>query len=86
MEPLAVQRSDRRWTVRFRPADEFGAVQYPEWAQAIASEHSAGARVRCGRVASDGQLVEVVAVNRSQHGTRDEAVAVAETIAETVEA
>ena len=85
-EPTAVQKSDRRWTIRFRPAERFGAVQCPEWAQAIAREHSAGAHVRLGHIGESGRLVEVVTVNRYRHRKRSEAVDVAKQIVEAVEA
>lgn len=84
MEPLTVSRSDRRWTVRFKPAERFAAVQCPEWAQAIAREHSQGAHVRLGQVGT-APCVEVVAVSRYRHPTRTDAVDVAERIAEAVE-
>ncbi len=85
MDPLAVSKSDTRWTVRFRPADEFAAVQCPERAQRIARRHSQGAHVRLGQVGT-GALVEVVTVSRYRHKSRADAVAVAERIAEEVEA
>jgi hypothetical protein len=84
MDPLAVSKSERFWTVRFRPADEFAAVQMPEWAQRIAREISRRANVRLGEVGTSA-LVEVVRVSRYRHPDRVGAVAVAEKIAEAVE-
>ncbi|WP_340101234.1 hypothetical protein [Salinibaculum salinum] len=84
MEPLAVSRSDRRWTVRFQPDDRFAAVQCPEWAQSIAREHSQGAHIRLGHVGTS-PCVEVVALSRYRYPERSDAVEVAERIAEAVE-
>ena len=85
MEPEAVSRSDRRWTVRFRPADRFGAVQCPEWAQSIAREHSQGAHVRLGQVGATDHRVEVVTVMRYRHPSKADAVETARAIVEAVE-
>ena len=84
MEPLAVSRSDRRWTVRFEPPERFATVQCPEWAQSIAREHSQGAHVRVGQIGTNA-CVEVVAVSRFRHPCQSDAVDVAERIAEAVE-
>lgn len=84
-EPTAVQKSERHWSIRFRPAERFAAVQCPEWAQRIAREHSRGAHVRLGQESRTSRLVEVVTVNRYRHPKRDDAVDVAQTIAEAVE-
>ena len=85
-EPTAVQRSDRRWTIRFRPAERFAAVQYPEWAQSIARRYARSAHVRLGQVGETTRLVEVVAVSRYRFPSRADAVDVAQNIAEDVEA